>query len=465
MAELLTGALQENILTLLCFSNNVKLISNNITVDLFENSIYRDIANVAIDFYREYQKPVAEHLPDVLNHHIEGKKGELYKQVINNLYTTKDVINQPYVLKQLEKFVRQQKLKQSIKDAADKIIVGDLDAAEHALDKYRKSALKQFDVGTLLSDTTKSLQFLNQESYYHHIGIKHLDDLGICPAPKELFLFVSLPGYGKSWFFIHVGKYAILQRKKVLHVTLEMSEQNVCKRYMQALFSISKHAMDSYTLPIFNKTEDGSLGSLQFKEFKKKVPGLSDAGIEKFIQNKLKKLKNPELIVKEFPTGSLTMRTLEAYLDNLEESIRFVPDIVIVDYADLMHIDKDNVRVATGRTYQELRGLGVERYLSMVTASQANRLAEGTKWITRKNLAEDYSKVAISDNVVTFNQTPSEYKVKLARLFIDKGRNDRTGDSILISQNYQMGQFCLDSITMTNDYWNLLPQHQQQKGG
>ena len=123
-----------------------------------------------------------------------------------------------------------------------------------------------------------------------------------------------------------------------------------------------------------------------------------------------------------------------------------------------MNIDKDNVRVATGRTYQDLRGLGVERHVAVVTASQANRTAEGTKWLTRKYLAEDYSKVAIADNLITFNQTIYERQLKLARLFVDKGRNDRTGDAILISQNYQLGQFCLDSVKMNNDYWGMLPQ-------
>ncbi len=458
MSEQFTNALQENILILLCFSDEVKMLSNVVTVDLFESSIYRDIANVAIDFYREFQKPIAEHLPDVLQYQLESSKGELFKHVLEAIFQSKDSINKNYVMKQLEKFVRQQKLKQTVKDAADKILDGNLDEAEHVFDKYRKTVLKQFDIGTKLSDTVKSLRFLKDEVQGHHTGIKLLDELGICPAPKELFVFVSLPGYGKSWFFIHIGKFALLQRKKVLHITLEMSEENVCKRYIQSLFNISKYALETHTIPVFSRSDDGILSSIDFKEIRKKTLGLTDDGIEKTIHSKLKKLKNPQVIIKEFPTGSLTMKTLNAYLDNLEASIKFIPDIIVVDYADLMNIDASNVRVATGRIYQELRGLAVERNLAVVTASQANRGAEGIKWITRKQLAEDYSKVAIADNLITFNQTQAEYKLKLARLFVDKGRNDRSGDAILISQNYALGQFCMDSIKMNNDYWNTLPQ-------
>lgn len=458
MSETITGALQENILILLCFSDEVKMLSNVITVDLFESSIYRDVASAALDFYREFQKPITEHLPDVLHYQLEGPKGELFKHVLDSIFQAKDSINKNYVMKQLEKFIRQQKLKQTVKETADKILDDDLEGAEQVFDKYKKTILKQFDIGTRLSDTVKSLRFLKEEVQSHHTGIKVLDELGICPAPKELFVFVSLPGYGKSWFFVHIGKFALLQRKKILHVTLEMSEENVCKRYIQALFNISKQSLDSYSIPVFTRTDEGILQTIDFKEIKKKTLGLTDEGIEKTVNAKLKKLKKPQVIVKEFPTGSLTMRTLNAYLDNLEASIKFIPDIIIVDYADLMNIDKDNVRVATGRIYQELRGLAVERNISIVTASQANRTAEGIKWITRKQLAEDYSKVAIADNLVTFNQTPAEYKLKLARLFIDKGRNDRSGDAILISQNYALGQFCMDSIRMDNEYWKILPQ-------
>lgn len=130
--------------------------------------------------------------------------------------------------------------------------------------------------------------------------------------------------------------------------------------------------------------------------------------------------------------------------------------MLIVDYADLMYLDAAHLRVDTGRVYKELRGLAVEYNIAVVTASQANRVGESVKLLTRKHLAEDFSKVAISDNVVTYNQTVREAKLGLARLYVDKARNDRRGDTVLITQNYNSGQFCLDSALLSGNHEDML---------
>jgi replicative DNA helicase len=137
---------------------------------------------------------------------------------------------------------------------------------------------------------------------------------------------------------------------------------------------------------------------------------------------------------------------------------------LIIDYADLMAIDPKNLRIDTGRLCKELRGLAVEYNLALITASQANRVGDGVKILTRNHLAEDYSKVAIADNLITLNQTKEEYQMGLMRLYVDKGRNDRHGDQILLAQNYDMGQFCLDSVRINQDYWPMMEDYAQEFG-
>jgi len=153
------------------------------------------------------------------------------------------------------------------------------------------------------------------------------------------------------------------------------------------------------------------------------------------------------------------MEMLKAYLENLSTFYHIFPDLLIIDYADLMHIDSAHLRVDTGKIYKDLRGLAVQYGIAIVTASQANRAGEGDgiRLLTRKNLAEDFSKVAIADNVITYNQTAAELERGLARLYVDKARNDRRGDIILLSQNYGIGQFCLQSTRLNRvEYGNML---------
>ena len=298
------------------------------------------------------------------------------------------------------------------------------------------------------------MAFFEHKKPVIHTGIKPLDDLEIGPARKELFLMIAPPKRGKTWGMIHLAKYALLQKYSVLHVTLEMSEERISQRYIQSFFSVSKRQA-TIRIPIF-EVGDGRLLRLDYQELERK--SFDDEGIRKFIAREIpRRFKNrPPLVIKQFPTRSLTMNGLRAYLDSLERSMKFVPDVVVLDYGDLMKIDANNLRIDTGRMFQDLRGLAVERDFALITATQGNRESSQAKIVTDAMVAEDYSKIATADNVITFSQTETEREFGLARLFVSNGRNDEDKFSVCISQAYAVGQFCLDAIRMPTNYWTVI---------
>ena len=164
--------------------------------------------------------------------------------------------------------------------------------------------------------------------------------------------------------------------------------------------------------------------------------------------------------IREFPTGSLTINDLRAYLDTLEQVEHVVPDLLIVDYADLMKIDGANLRIDTGIIYRELRGIAMERGCALVTASQSNRSSADAKWVREGDIAEDWSKVMTADTILTYSQTVDERKLGLGRIFVAAVRDENDKWACLITQNYQMGQFCLDSIRLDDDvYWRIVNEH------
>ncbi len=116
--EKLSGALQENVLTLLCFSEDfATTIRHSITQNLFESAVFREIAGHAIDFIDQFKKPIGEHLPDSLETILKGsdkRKARSYTGVIDNLFGAKNDVNGPYVLSKLNEFVRQQHLKSGV---------------------------------------------------------------------------------------------------------------------------------------------------------------------------------------------------------------------------------------------------------------------------------------------------------------------------------------------------------------
>jgi replicative DNA helicase len=455
----LSGALQENILTLLCFNLEFcKLVRSIVSPNLFESATYRDIADQAIGYIDKFGEPIAEHLPDELEDVLTGKdkkKAQSYQRVLDNLFMAKDSVNVTYTVSKLHDFVRQQNLKGAVVKAVEAIEAGDLNLAEVELNKGLRSQVNVFELGTNMSDSNSAMDFFDDMEEGIRTGIVELDKRDIMPHAGELLLVVAPMKKGKSWSLMHMGKFAILQRKTVVHISLEMSEKKVKQRYIQMFYSVSKREAH-VKIPLFKTDDLGRLTSIEYEDLTR--PTLNDTDIKKTLTAKVKKdfTKRSTLIIKQFPTKQLTINELNAYLDGLERFHKIVPDMLIIDYPDLMKIDSANLRVETGNIYQELRGIAVKRNCALVTASQGNREAMKAKMVTDSMIAEDISKIATADIVITYSQTEHEKSLGLARLFVSNARNDEDKFVVLIAQAYAIGQFCLNSTIMLNDYWDIV---------
>lgn len=451
----ITGALQENVLTLLCFSDKfAPIVSASVKPSLFENRVYREIAGRAQMYWQKYHRAAGEHLPDLCEDLLEGRTGFLYARAFQDMREFNAKVNGEYVINQLRSFIRQQSLKIAITEAADAVQKGQLDKAERSLLDGVKTRLDAFDPGLSLARTAFRVNIEEDERIF--TGISAMDKDGICPAPKELMILLALASRGKSWGLISIGKFAALQRKRVAHVTLEMSARKVHQRYLQSYFGISRRQAE-YVLADLKSDKQGVIEDVTSSQL---VPArtFQDVGIRQFILSRARRLPSQmQIMVKEFPTSMLTIDGLRAYLDMLELHEDFVPDLLIVDYADLMQMDAEMLRIETGRIYKELRGLAVERNLAVVTASQSNRDGENARTLGMKHLAEDFSKAMVADVIVSYNQTEHEKKYNLARLGSLKARDEISGKQYIISQAYSIGQFCLDSSIFDHErYWPLI---------
>lgn len=457
--ERLSGALQENILTALCFdSQHCRIIRATVRPQLFESKMYREVAGAAMDYLDQFGEPIGDHLADELEDVLQGddaRKASAYKRLLENLYAAREGVNGEYVVSQLQKFVRAQNVKSAIVEAVELIEDGRVDEAELAMQKGLRAQLTTFDPGINFRDPGQATAFLEHDAEPLLTGIEHLDRYGVGPARKTLYLCLAPTNRGKSWWLIHLGKWAMLQGKCVVHITLEMSAHKTAGRYAQAFFSISKHAGRARAATLV-KNRGGEVIDIGFEDLAR--PSLQDPDIQAYIARRVKRefKRRPPLIIKEFPTGALTMQSLRAYLDNLERLHKITPDVVIVDYADLMSLDAQKKREELGELYKGLRGIAVERNLCMVTASQTNREGISSKVVDETHMSEDISKAFTADVVVSYNQTLAEHALQIARLYVAKNRDDEARMMCLITQAYPVGQFCLDSSPLMAEYWSVV---------
>lgn len=463
--ERLGGALQENLLCLLCFDEkNCKLVRSALTPQLFESAVFREVAGIAIDFIDQFHSPVGDHLPDHLEHILKGddtRKAASYKRLIDELYLAKDDVKGEYVILQLHKFVRQQNMKAAVIRAVEALEDGRIDDAEVELQKGLNHQVVSFEPGVDISDPEQALTFLDNSDAPLLTGIDALDRFGVGPARKTLYLLTGPLGKGKSWGLMQIGKYALLQRQVVVHVTLEMSAEKTVQRYLQMLFSVTKR-QGGARVPRISKEFDGSIKSIEFEDLD--LLSLEDDDIRGKLTQRIKRRLNRRAAfkVKKFSSGQLTIPALNAYLDGLERYEKIVPDVLIIDYAELMHLDPKDKRGSIGQLFVDLRGIADSRNLALVTASQVNRSGIGKTTADEQDLSEDISKAFTADTLVTYNQTKMEERMGLARLFVAKNRDGEGGMTALITQSYKMGQFCLDSVVMTERYLNSINPRQER---
>lgn len=394
-----------------------------------------------------------------------GDEADIYDRIYRSLEASKGALNRDYVLGQAKSFQRYQQIRSGIAQAIDALKRDDesgVEDAAAALTKATKAQLDLFDPGVEFSDHSRLLSFLDSEHESLPCGIPELDRVGLGPARKRIHVLAALSGHGKSWWLVHLAKTAWRHNLKVVYVTLELSEAEVSQRLVQSMLALTKRK-DELTRQQFERDELGRLVRLDTVDIGTR-PALADSNIRGHIKRKLGSLKRrPPLFIKEFPTGGAKVRDVEAYLDSLEASKGFVPDLLIVDYMDSFASDAKTYRHDLRHNAEALRGIGIKRNIAVATATQSNRQGYGAKVLKAKHVSEDIGKVQTADVYITLNRTDAEKRLGLARLYVDKARTDQDKFTVLISQSYATGQFVLDSVRMVSAYWSMLPEDEDDE--
>lgn len=211
----------------------------------------------------------------------------------------------------------------------------------------------------------------------------------------ELGVIIAPPNRGKSFGLINIGAGALLEGYNVVHYTLEMPEKQVSKRY------------------------DNRLVKKDFNYLKDNGDKVLTALMNIHKHNKGK------LFVKKYRSNECTVDTIRSHLTRLKLEKGFVPDVIIIDYGDLVQARRSysDKRFELESVYLDLRDLGDEFQCPVWTASQTNRGGLDKKVITIGDLAEAFNKANIADFMVAICQTTEEKTDGQLRWHVAKQRD------------------------------------------
>ena len=358
----------------------------------FSSVLCSDVFEAVCNYHTKYNRlPNRE---DVVHICVSGRNIDNVDKIRSFVDAVYDFdVNVPFVLDELNRYVRSKKLEVLFKDSFELAKSGeDIDTAKVVSDifKIQTESLNDkhiFGVGIEESEyliekashrrtVPTNLFFLNEILG----GGLHSGELGVLLAP---------PNHGKSMGLLNFAVYAWLKKYNVLYITLEMLEYSILRRVMMLLAGALKMNVDS--------------------------------NVVRTLSERLQK----RFMVLYRPVNSITVEYVYSIYHQAEAyGIKF--DAIYVDYADLLKsssVYKDK-RFEFAHIFSSLKAQAQILDIPIWTATQTNRGGLKTETVDMSHASESIDKMFISDVVLSLcGKIQAEQVLKM---FLTKHREGRS---------------------------------------
>jgi archaellum biogenesis ATPase FlaH len=382
-------------------------IADIIQPEYFESDANSWLLETSLTHFREYKTPPTK---DVLKVKITEIDNDVFKTAIleqlKEVFRYMESEDLSFVKAEILNFCKNQEIKRAIMDSVALLKMGNYDEIKSNIDSAMKAG----------ADTDVGLEYKDQVAIRYNEAARHtittgwdvIDDLmdgGL--APGELGVVMAPAGIGKSWLLINIGANAVKAGKTVVHYTLELNQNYVGQRYDSVLTGIPAQNLKNYQEDIEEKM--------------KTIPG--------------------ELVIKYYPTKSTGVMGIKAHIEK-SAMLGKTPDLVIVDYADLLKVNnKKDKHEALEELYEDLRGMAGEYDIPVWTASQAGRASLEDDIIEADKIAASYGKVMVSDFLMSLSRKVEDKLSGTGRGHVIKNRFGPDGITLPSKINTNNGQF------------------------
>lgn len=347
---------------------------------------------------------------------------------------TADVRDHEYVSTQIVEWSRRQVFRNAFEEARSAWNNGDFDLAQTRM-MTRLEELSQITMD--VADRGWFFEEFDQRQARRQVvaagddvfptGVDRLDRAlygGL--SYGELGVAVAYSKVGKTFWLIQQGFIGARMRRRVLHFPLEggraKTEDRYETRFLRSLYrdirrgdadpEMLAHARREYAILHRNLV----------------VRGVGD--------------------LKEW---SANVDFLLGEVNHLREVEGWVPDLIIVDYGDLLDAPGDNDRAKQKEAFRRLKALAERKGsghpygFAVWTASQAVRPTKGADErehvVKPRDIADCYEKVRVADLILSLNRTNREKKHNRARVFLGAYRDAVDGALIRVETDYDHGAF------------------------
>jgi len=282
--------------------------------------------------------------------------------------------NYEWLMEEFEKFSRHKGLERAILRSVDLLEKGDYGPVEKLVKDAIQISLNR-DMGTdYFEDPRGRLESLKNSNGQISTGWPSVDKKLYGGFNRgELNIFAAGSGGGKSLFLANLGVNWAMAGLNIIYLTFELSEHLVSMRLDSMVTGIA-------TREIFKNIDD--------VELKVKMAGKRAGSIQ----------------IKYMPSGK-NCNDIRAYLKEYQVKKGRKPDVLLIDYLDLMmplsvKVSPSDLFVKDKYVSEEIRNLAMETQCITVTASQLNRAAVEEIEFDHSHISGGLSKIQTADNVI-----------------------------------------------------------------
>ena len=349
------------------------------------------IAKTSLTYFQQYKSPPSL---EVLKVELDQVDGDMLKTTIvdniREIIKFAEAEDSQFIKDKTLDFCKNQKLKAAILKSVELLKSGKYDEIKSGIDEAMKAGTDKHIGHEYIQDiAARFVENIRSTIPTPWDIVNEIMDGGL--GAGEMAVFVAPAGIGKSMALVNIAASSVKRGLNVIYYTLELAET-----YVGARFDSHYTGIPSQDLKFHQEEVETCL---------KGITG--------------------NLVIKYYPTKTATVNTLAAHIDKcIMQGIK--PDIIIVDYADLLRDTgiKGSVRndIMLGNIYEDLRGLAGTYQIPLYTASQANRSALEEDIIEADKIAESYAKVMVADFVVSLSRKMADKISGTGRWHIIKNR-------------------------------------------
>ena len=412
------------------------------------------VSSWGLNFFDRYGEAPKQSISDIYMHRASELKeadSDMVKAFLDTCSDEWMPTNEALATDNAIKYLQKRSLAMLVEKLTRAVQNNDTSSGLHAIADFTKPDVRQAQVVNLFRDAGAIANaFVNdEEEIFTMPGV-----LGSVIGPfiqEDFIAVIGPPKSGKTWWLMTIAVQAALQGRHVLYVSLEMSEKQVIRRFWQMLTGTSRYGEEA-PYPQFVYNDDGTAQIADGREQTTRVDA-SKEGIEK-AQAAIRRItRNDKFELRTFPTGTLSVKGLEAELKDMEVYNGWAPEVICVDYADIMDLGPgSDEREKINRTWKALRGLASTRKCMVATVSQTGRATVGGEQDAAENqISEDIRKVAHVTKMITINHTPTEKKRGITRLACNTTRDGAPiQDSVVCTSCLAIGRPYLECELLSN---------------